>query len=234
MMASEVVVVLQARMGSVRLPGKALAPIDGLPILSICLQRLLAGRVGRVVLATTASAEDDCLAREASKLDVEAIRGSSHDVLSRFLQAVRVTGAPFVVRATADNPAVDIDAARRGLDTLERWRVDYCCERGLPVGAVVEVFRASALIDAGCRATSGPDREHVTTYIRREVGRYRVAAPDAPEGLRRPDLRLTVDTAEDLEFVRTLAGTLPEPLTSAPLAAVIAKADLATAERRSA
>jgi spore coat polysaccharide biosynthesis protein SpsF len=219
-------------MGSVRLPGKSFAQIDGVPIVTICLKRLLASRVGRVLLATTVSPEDDCLVQEASTLDVETIRGSSDDVLSRYLLAARLSGAPLMIRATADNPCVDIDAARRALETLERWRVDYCCERGLPVGAAVEAFRTSALIDSGRRATSAADREHVTTYIRREVGRYRVAVPDAPDTVRRPDLRLTVDTAEDLAFVRTVAASLTGPLTAAPLAAVIAAADRTLAERR--
>jgi spore coat polysaccharide biosynthesis protein SpsF (cytidylyltransferase family) len=72
----------------------------------------------------------------------------------------------------------------------------------------------------------------VTTYIRREAGRYRVAAPDAPQAVRRGDLRFTIDTTDDLMFMRALAGSIREPLGSAGLVAIIAAADRIVAERR--
>ncbi len=224
-MKTPTVVVLQARMNSARLPNKSTALIKGEPLVAICLRRLLASDVGPVVLATTVGSDDDCLVEMAAGLGVEAVRGSRGDVLSRFQQVVRATGATFIVRATGDNPAIDIDAARRALDTLERWGADCCCERGLPYGTVVEAIRATALIDSAARATTAADREHVTTYVRREVGRYRVAAPDAPSPVRRPDLRLSVDTPDDLAFMRSLAEALPTPLASTPLPTIIAAVD---------
>ena len=232
-MAPEAVVLLQARMASTRLPGKALAPIGGVPVLTHCLQRLVASGVGRVLLATTTAPEDDALVEEAARVGVAAVRGSSFDVLGRFAQAVRQTRATFVVRATGDNPAVDIDAAGRTLDALFRSVADYCCERGLPAGGAVEAMRTRVLLDAAARATTDADREHVTTYIRRERGRYRVVEPDAPQAVRRPDLRLTVDTAADLAFMRAVADGLPgAALSRAPLAAIIAAADRVAAQER--
>jgi spore coat polysaccharide biosynthesis protein SpsF (cytidylyltransferase family) len=218
-------VVVQARMGSQRLPGKSLATIGGEPLVTIVLRRLLASDVGPVLLATTCDVEDDRLADEAERLGVPAVRGSRDDVLARFVQAVTGTGAEIVIRATADNPAVDIDAPRRAIAALTAANADYCHERDLPYGTVVEAVRTSALIEAAARATAIDDREHVTPFVRRQPAKYGVVQPDAPHALRRPDLRLTVDTEADLAFMRAIADDLSVPLASAPLADIIAAAD---------
>lgn len=231
-MASEAVVLLQARMGSTRLPGKVLASIGGVPILAHCIQRLLAGGIGRLLVATTVAPEDDAVVEAAARAGVAAIRGSQADVLGRCAQGARRLGAEFVLRATADNPAVDIEAPRRVLDALRRTGADYCCERGLPHGTAVEAMRRSALLDAARLATSAADREHVTTYIRRERSRFRLVGPEAPEAVRRPDLSFTVDTAADLAFMREVTTRLAAPLSTASLSAIIAAADRAAAGAR--
>lgn len=227
-MSAGTVVVVQARMGSRRLPGKSLALIDGVPLVTLCLRRLIASDVGPVLLATTTEPDDDHLAAEAARLGVPATRGSRDDVLDRFLQAVGQSDTAFVVRATGDNPAVDIDGARRAVSAAQRLGLDYCCERDLPYGAAVEVIRASALIDAGARATRDEDREHVTTFIRRHRARYRVATPDAPRSVRRPEVRLTVDTQEDLAFMRAVSSSVPGGLAQATLSEILAAADALT------
>lgn len=218
-------IVLQARMGSVRLPGKVLAPIGEATVLRHCIERLLASRVGPVVLATTTARADDEVAAEGERLSVPVLRGPEADVLVRFVWAARALDTKYIVRATADNPAVDIDAPRRTLEGLVRAGADHCCETGLPIGAAVEAMTTRALLDADVHATSAGDREHVTPFIRRERWRYRVVEPPAPAPLTRPDLRLTVDTREDLDRIRTIAGRLARPLSHAPLADIITAAD---------
>jgi spore coat polysaccharide biosynthesis protein SpsF (cytidylyltransferase family) len=224
-MSSDAAIVLQARMGSTRLPGKVLAPVGGQPVLCHCLERLVLSAAGPVVLATSASPEDDVLVAEAEQLGVAVVRGDRLDVLSRFVTAAQGLGSAFVIRATADNPVVDIDAPRRTLDALRASGADYCCERGLPYGAGVEAMKASVLFDTGRRAVSPVDREHVTTFIRRERTRYQVIEPLVPVEVRRPDLRLTVDVPDDLERIRDIARRLRMPLWRAPLTEVIAAAD---------
>jgi spore coat polysaccharide biosynthesis protein SpsF len=212
-------------MGSQRLPGKSLAPIDGVPMVTICLRRLIAAGVGPVLLATTTAAEDDALAAEAARLEVRTVRGSRDDVLDRFIRTVRHSRAALVVRATGDNPAIDVDGVRRAVRAAQHLGVDYCCERDLPVGAAVEVVRMQALLDAGVRATRDDDREHVTTYIRRHPTRYRVATPQAPRSVRRPQLRLTIDTGEDLAFMRTVSASVPGGLAQAAFCDILGTAD---------
>jgi spore coat polysaccharide biosynthesis protein SpsF len=218
-------IVLQARMGSTRLPGKVLAPIGGIPLLRHCIERLVASGVGPVVLATTVAAADDDVAAVGERLAIPVLRGPEADVLRRFVLAARALDTKLIVRATADNPAVDIDAPRRTLQALVDAGADHCCETGLPLGAAVEAMTTRALLDADVHAVSAEDREHVTPFIRRERRRYRLVEPPAPEAVNRPDLHLTVDTRDDLGRIRAIAARLARPLSHAPLVDIIAAAD---------
>lgn len=229
-MSGSAAVVLQARMGSSRLPGKSLAPIEGRTVLALCIERLRVRSGLPVVVATTTMAEDDVLAAEAERLGAPVVRGPVEDVLSRYVLAAAMLGLTEVVRATADNPAVDLDAPGRTLDLLRRTGAGYVLEHGLPYGAGVEAFTASALRYADVLTTEPYDREHVTPLLRRD---RRFVSLDAlvPAAVRRPDVRLTVDTAEDLERVRQLYVAVGAGDDPAPLAAFIAAADQLSAAR---
>lgn len=226
-MASNALVILQARLASRRLPRKAVAPICGRPLIGHCLMRL-SGRLP-LVLATTTLPEDDRLVSEAAACGAAVVRGPVDDVLARFVIAACEHGARYVIRATADNPAVDMDAPARVLEALLQHDADYVSERGLPIGAAVEGVRVDALLRAARETQSPYDREHVTPYIRTRADQFAVVHVDAPTPLRRPTLRLTVDTPADLQSMRHLlwrAGEAP-----APLAAIIAAAEQPWAAR---
>lgn len=231
-MTTEVPIVLQARTGSTRLPRKALAMLAGRPLLEHCLLRLVRADVGPVILATTTRPDDDVLVQLADNMGIRAVRGPEDDVLQRFVLVADYLDARFLIRATGDNPAVDMDAPARVIEAIRASGADHVVETGLPCGTAVEAVRTSALYQAAAQAREAYDREHVTPYLYRNPGRFLAQSLAAPEGVRRPDLRLTVDTDEDLEFVRAvleradrLAGT------PAPLAAVIAAADHVLGER---
>ena len=201
-MAQRVGIILQARFNSSRLPGKALASVGGVSVLKRCLSRLRKAEVGPVVLATTERPEDDALAVVARRLDVAVFRGSTDDVLARYLDAAVWHEFDIVIRATGDNPGVDFDAPRRVLDVRRRDGADYACEDGLPYGAGVEVITTAALARAAALATRLEDREHVTTFVKLHPRTFRLTWARAPQRLRRPDVRLTIDTAADLSFMR--------------------------------
>jgi spore coat polysaccharide biosynthesis protein SpsF len=195
-------IVLQARLASSRLPGKALAPIGERSILEHCLRRLMFAGVAPVVLATTTRDDDGALADVAHRLGALVFRGDATDVLGRFVAAADAFDFDYVIRATGDNPGADIQAPGRLLAALRASQADYVHESGLPYGAAVEAVTRAALVRAADEATELTDREHVTTYIKRHTQLFRVLQVPAPAPLRRPDVRLTVDTAEDLEHVR--------------------------------
>lgn len=216
-------IVLQARMGSTRLPGKVMAPIAGRPLIAHCITRLARSGLP-VVVATTERREDDVLLGVAHDLGVPVVRGADRDVLARFVGAASRLALTHLIRATADNPVVDFDAPRRTLDLLCRAGADYVEEIGLPTGAAVEACTVEALRHADVATADPYDREHVTPYLRRGHAGASIQAR-APIALRRADLRFTVDSAEDLVTVRALFERLGDGATLAPLSAFIEAAD---------
>src|SRR5687768_181199 len=157
-------IVLQARMGSRRLPGKVLAPIAGRTLLAHCVERLQCCGLP-VVLATTTRPEDDDVAAAGEQLGAAVVRGPEEDVLGRFLLAASRLSLTEIVRATADNPAVDMDAPRRMLSLLRRTGADHVTEHGLPYGTAVEAVSVPALVRAAGLVTIERDREHVTRFL---------------------------------------------------------------------
>src|SRR4051794_22885283 len=193
-------IVLQVRLGSSRLPGKALASIGSRSLLGHCLVRLAVSRLP-VIVATTSTPEDDAVETEATAYGASVFRGDEHDVLGRYLAAADSFGLNEIVRATGDNPFVDSGAPLRVTEFRRRFDADHVTERGLPVGMAVEAVSVDALRRSSGLIADRYDREHVTSFIRRDR-RFRAICTMAPGHLRRPGLRLTVDTLTDLTFVR--------------------------------
>jgi spore coat polysaccharide biosynthesis protein SpsF len=216
-------VVLQARLGSRRLPKKVLAPIGGRSLLAHCIARLRASGLP-VIVATTDLAEDNAVAREAAGQGAAVFRGSERDVLARFLGAAHAFDLDVVIRTTADNPFVDWTSVGRVIECRARLDADHVVEEGLPIGAAVEAVAVAALARARSLIVDPYDCEHVTPFLRRD-SRFRAVRVMAPAAIRRPDLRVTVDTAEDLEFVRVLHRSLGGGDALYPLDAIIRAAD---------
>src|SRR5262245_11653608 len=216
-------IVLQARMGSQRLPGKSLEHVRGRSILEHCLRRLVASQAGPVFLATTVRAEDDPLQTAAERMGIEVYRGDAANVLERYVRCAEEFGIDFVVRATADNPGVDIQAPGRVLAAMHQFGAQYVHEIGLPYGAAVEGVTREALLEAAILVTDDYDREHVTTFIRRRADLFRGVQVSAPPALSRPDVRLTVDTIYDLRRMQEIYFGAGADMPS--LAELIAAAD---------
>jgi spore coat polysaccharide biosynthesis protein SpsF (cytidylyltransferase family) len=230
--SSRVPIVLQARVGSARLPGKVLAEVAGRPLVEHCLARLGAAGVGPVLLATSTSSRDDALVSIGERMGVRVFRGPEDDVLQRFCLVADYLDTRCLIRATADNPAVDIDAPARVVAVLERTGADHVVEQHLPLGAAVEAVRVAALYQALVQSADPYDREHVTPYLYRNPGRFLAVSEPAPAALRRPDVRLTVDTPDDLAFIRRVFDLVGPEGGMAPLAGMIRAADLAGGGRK--
>jgi spore coat polysaccharide biosynthesis protein SpsF (cytidylyltransferase family) len=206
------VAIVQARVGSTRLPGKALVDIAGRPMVAHVLERALAiDGVDGAVLATTVVPADDALADFARQRDIPCTRGSENDVLDRFHQAVNEHPADVIVRVTADCPLLDPRVS--GLVLAEYLRragdVDYVSNVHPPTypdGLDTEVLSREALERAWRDADLPSDREHVTSYIWRNAGAFRLANVAMEPS--RAHLRWTVDERADLEFVRAVYARL--------------------------
>ncbi len=216
-------IVLQARMGSPRLPGKVLAELGSRTLLEHCAYRLRGNRLP-IIVVTTDRPEDDALERAARRLNLDVFRGDEDDVLSRFLGAARAFDLTYIVRATADNPLVDCDAPRRVLELIRRVQADHAVECGMPVGTAVEAVTVEALQRAQALIVDPYDREHVTSFVRRD-SRFRALRAVAPGDIRRPGLRLAVDTQEDLDFLRAVFVSLGVTHDAPRLSAIIRAAE---------
>jgi spore coat polysaccharide biosynthesis protein SpsF (cytidylyltransferase family) len=206
------VAIVQARVGSSRLPGKALLDIAGRPMVAHVVDRALAILgVDGAVLATTVDPADDALADFARLRGVPCTRGSENDVLDRFHQAVNEHPADVIIRVTADCPLLDPRVS--GLVVAEYLRragdVDYVSNVHPPTypdGLDTEVLSREALERAWREADWPSDREHVTSYIWRNAGAFRLANVATEPS--RAHLRWTVDERADLEFVRAVYARL--------------------------
>jgi spore coat polysaccharide biosynthesis protein SpsF len=216
-------IILQARMGSTRLPGKVLAKIGRRTILEHCVHRLERSRFP-VVVATTDLGEDDIVDRAARELGTEVHRGSVDDVLTRIIDAANAFGFTEIIRATADSPFVDMGAARRASVARLRAAADHAIECGLPIGAAVEAVTLEALVRARGLVTDPYDREHVTSLVRRD-SRFRALRAVAPGLVRRGGLRLTVDTTDDLAVAREIHNEVGRGDDLAELADIIQAAE---------
>jgi spore coat polysaccharide biosynthesis protein SpsF len=202
---------LQARMGSTRLPGKVLMRIQGRSILERAIMRLRAASViDAVAVLTTCLTEDDVVAEEAQRRGVLVYRGSEQDVLARFYEAAVRFQPDIVVRATADNPLIEIGSIERVVDALRCKALDWCMEKDLPYGAATEALTADALAKVHFKAVEAKHREHVTLYIKEHPEVFRTSLLIPPDVLRHPQIRVTVDTPEDFLFVDQLICRLPE------------------------
>lgn len=206
-----VVAVVQARMGSTRLPGKVLMDLGGAPMLGrVVLRVQRAKRVDEVVVATSRSSADDAIEAWCRQAGVRCVRGSEEDVLSRFLIAADATGAEAVVRITADCPLVDPEVVDRVVASFLRGGHDYVSNvvrYTYPEGLDVEVFSTAALRRAAAQATRPAEREHVTPFLRNS-GRFQVANVEAEVDHGPAGHQWSVDSAEDLAFVRAVYATL--------------------------
>jgi len=204
--------VIQARAGSTRLPAKVLADLGGRPVLEWVVRAArAAGQVEKVIVATSTRPVDDEVADLADSLGVAVVRGSEDDVLSRFVAALDAHPADAVVRLTADCPLLDptlIDAVAGAWAAAPiHDYVSTVLVRCLPRGLDVELVSASAL-RAVDRIATGHDRVHVTSGLYADPTAYRLlglcVTPPAN------DLRVTLDTSEDLALLRALVALLPD------------------------
>lgn len=200
---NRVIAIVQARMTSSRLPGKVLLPLAGEPMLQQQLNRVLrAQTLDQVVVATSSDPTDDPIAELCADMRIDIYRGDLNDVLARFTGAIAQFSPDVVVRITADCPLMSPAVIDSLVTEFLNSDCDYLSntlQPTFPDGVDVEVVRASVLQDLAESSTDGPEREHVTLGVYRQPDKYRVRNFAGNHNL--SDLRWTVDTPEDLEFV---------------------------------
>lgn len=207
-----VVIIVQARMGSTRLPKKVLKEVLDKPLLQYLIERLKKVQFqDEIVIATTVNPEDQEIVEFCHMEEVPLFRGKSEDVLDRFYHAAKAFKADVVVRITADCPLIDPKLVDQAIDHFIKHypNYDYVSNsnlRTLPIGMDVEVFSFKALEEAFNESTLPEEREHVTPFIYRRKSRYTTDLLTHEPNL--SNYRLTVDTKEDFELVQKILETL--------------------------
>lgn len=214
-MGKKVACIIQARMGSSRLPGKIIKDLVGRPMLLHLVERVRqARRLDEVIVATSDGMSDDPVEKLLGENGIPCFRGDEDDVLSRYVGAARLADADVVVRITGDCPLIDPVTVDRVLEAHFNNSADYTSntiERTYPRGLDAEAFSMDALLKADSLAAPGPYREHVTLYMYRHPEEFSLSNVAAEPPLDRPDLRLCVDTEEDFRLIKEIYEGLYQP-----------------------
>jgi spore coat polysaccharide biosynthesis protein SpsF len=216
-------------MTSTRLPGKVLAFAEGKPMLELMIERLrFVPEIDEIVIATTVNEADDPVVELAERAGVNIYRGSEHDVLGRVLNAAMEHRADVIVELTGDCPLIDPAlvsmVTRRYLEAGVQY-VSNVLQRSYPDGMDTQVFSTSVLADVDRRSVDPSDREHVSLYIYSHPELYSLANVTAPSAETRPDMRLTLDTANDLALIRAVFTALRPTRRDFSLAEIISFLD---------
>ena len=205
-------IIVQARMGSSRLPGKVLLNLADRPVLAHVLERCHAvPGVDVVVCAVAEGSGSDRIADLATSYGAQIFFGSEADVLARYHGAAQMVGADVVMRVTSDCPLIDPAVCGQVLNLVRGGGADYACNNmpaSWPHGLDCEAFTAAALMQAMAEATTAHEREHVTPWLRGrdDLVRANLVGP----GGWAAEQRLTLDFPDDLAFLSALFAVLPQ------------------------
>ena len=220
-MKNSITAIVQARMGSTRLPGKVMLPLDGSPVLEHIIGRIRRSEyVDEIVIATTFHKTDDIIANLASDLDVNVVRGSDDDVLARITQAAHRSSSELIIRVTGDNPFVDphlLDHISAALLNKHDY-VSNKIDRTWPIGIDADGFSVSSLTEASEMTHDPVDREHITSFFIRNQSDYDVKNITIQQVYSEEfdrnvsNIRLTLDEARDYATYENICEYFANPM----------------------
>jgi len=199
--------IIQARMGSSRLPGKVLMKTDeGKPLLFYVIKQLqYSKKFEKIIVATTTNREDDVIEECVKTLGVECFRGNEKDVLDRYYQCAKKFSLSVIIRITADCPLIDPNIVDQVIEKFFSENFDYATNtltRTFPDGTDVEVFSFDMLEKAWKNSVLPSEREHVTPFMRNKKNNFKLYNLESVMNLR--DIRITVDRKQDYELVKKI------------------------------
>ena len=203
--------IIQARMGSTRLPGKVMKVIDGKnPSLQYTINQLKSCKLlDKIIVATTNLPEDDVIENYLKNLGIDVFRGSSDDVLDRYFQCAKYYDLSSIVRITADCPLIDPNIVEEGIKLFQSKNYDYVTNtfpRTFPDGNETEIFSINALENSWKNAKLPSEREHVTPYFKNNVNLFHMENFSYNDNI--SHLRWTIDYDEDFELVKILISKI--------------------------
>ena len=203
-------IIVQARMGSSRLPGKVLKEINGITLLEFLLKQIsYCKSIDEIIVATTTEKIDDVIFNKCKDLNVTVFRGSELNVLDRYYQCAKTYSIENIVRITADNPLIDPFLVDKVINFFDSNSFDYVTTflpPTFPSGTEVEIFSFSALENAWNNAKLPSEREHVTPYFYNNKNKFKIFNYENEKNISK--FRYAVDRIEDLELVKILMSRI--------------------------
>ncbi len=201
--------IIQARMGSSRLPGKTLMKLDETKTtLDFVINQLSFSKlIDRIVIATTSLDEDNVIEEKAKELGIDCFRGSKNDVLDRYYRCAKQFEMKTIVRITADCPIIDPTIVDKVIEQFHSGDYDYATNtivRTYPVGTDIEIFSFQSLERSWEEAKLSSEREHVTPFLRERKSKFKIK--NVENGENTSHLRWTLDMKEDLILIREIVS----------------------------
>lgn len=211
-----IIVIIQARVGSTRLPGKILKPLGNVDVLTYDVERCKQIKgISEVIVATSTLPQDDAIEKWCMQHGVKCFRGSEEDVLDRYVQCAKLYNPDYVMRVTSDCPFVDYEMANEMVELMEKEQKDIVLLEGkLPRGLAVEIISFESLLRIHEVGQEPRHREHVTYYAYEFKEQFESVTYHVPKNRIAPELRITLDTEEDYALIRAVADYFNNPLVS--------------------
>lgn len=202
--------IIQARLGSSRLPGKVLREIKGKSVLLHCLEQIsYSTLIDDIIVATTTNPNDNLLVEKVKSYGYEVFRGNEEDLLDRYYQAARAFNTKIIVRVTSDCPLVDPEVIDKTIKAFQNSNCDYCCNAippTYPDGYDTEVFTFETLEKAWREASLISEREHVSPYIWKNKDKFKFVNLENDVDL--SHIRITVDQKEDFMLIEKIINKI--------------------------
>jgi spore coat polysaccharide biosynthesis protein SpsF (cytidylyltransferase family) len=209
---SKIGCIIQARMGSTRLPGKVMMNVeDQKPVLYFVIKQMQECKlIDKIIVATTTNEEDNQIANYSKNLGIDFFRGSSEDVLDRYYQCAKEYSVSTIVRIPSDKPLIDPEIVDNVINRFKNNSYDYITNflpnSTFPSGSEVEIFSINALEKVWKKAKLPSEREHVTSYFSNHEDEFKITHIENSENL--SHLRWAVDRIEDLDLVRLIVSKI--------------------------
>ncbi len=203
-MKKKVKAVIQARMGSTRLKNKTMSIINDKPMIYYLVERLKQCKnIYKIILATSENIEDDILAEYIKSLDISVVRGSSENVLSRYITAEELFPSEYTMRITGDNPFIAYEFIDEFIEFVILKDIDYSSITGLPIGLGAEIYKSKRILEFDILSMKWYCKEHVTPYFYENPDKYNIENYNI-KNISNISARLTVDTKEDLIVIKKI------------------------------
>lgn len=202
--------VVQIRMGSKRLPKKSMMKIGNKPLIQHVLENLKKiKKINKIIVATTCKLEDDIIEDWCIENNYKIFRGSELNVLERYYNAAQENNLQYILRVTGDNPFKDSNLIKKAIDIIINSDFDIVTNvfpPTYPEGLIVELLKFSCLKEASVKASSDFEKEHVTQYIYKNYKKFNIF--NLKNKSQQSHIRLTIDTIEDLRFIKKIDNLL--------------------------